>query len=475
MTSRSARVTPSSASAPGESKGNPDSVVTCSTTTAAAAAADTTADASTASIPLHALPPSTRADKVLHRIGTRFGKLSAARRTLRSQIKGPLRAAGAGQLLFGFPTFTAAAIHVVLAAHEEDHAAMVLSLVSFSSIVIGIIKLLLTTLPTEPKRIHMVANVSWAFCFSAGFAFSGIGAALVHSSVANADTASTGPEGGGAAGMCKAMLRTVASLKSNHSSAVASNATAVSSSNDSRPIASSSPGVVVVRFPCWHYYPFALWSFNWAATCIPMACYGIWSTHIRVHRIAPRALLDLIYRLLGSMCAWTAFTLAPLTFVLLAADGRLLGDRYGVRDQPAIATLLLIDAIVATPVGILITRPWFRRRLYACLVSRTTATARAAGVAALIGNHDIEVVQKTARKKFRSITLERITREQMATNKPDPALFALSSPALLGDVDVFVSHSWHDNAPRKWAALQAWREDFKAQHAGREPKVCVVG
>ncbi|KAG8469042.1 hypothetical protein KFE25_007560 [Diacronema lutheri] len=53
------------------------------------------------------------------------------------------------------------------------------------------------------------------------------------------------------------------------------------------------------------------------------------------------------------------------------------------------------------------------------------------------------------------------------TNAVDEA-YALSEPATLGEVDAFLSHSWHDAAADKFAALQAWRALFKAEN-GREP------
>jgi hypothetical protein len=44
--------------------------------------------------------------------------------------------------------------------------------------------------------------------------------------------------------------------------------------------------------------------------------------------------------------------------------------------------------------------------------------------------------------------------------------------ASFGEIDVFVSHSWHDSPRRKWEAMQAWRRAFKAANH-REPLVWV--
>jgi len=42
----------------------------------------------------------------------------------------------------------------------------------------------------------------------------------------------------------------------------------------------------------------------------------------------------------------------------------------------------------------------------------------------------------------------------------------------LGECDAFISHSWHDDAEAKWAALQEWRSKFVSLH-GREPRVWI--
>merc|ERR1712036_43743 len=57
-------------------------------------------------------------------------------------------------------------------------------------------------------------------------------------------------------------------------------------------------------------------------------------------------------------------------------------------------------------------------------------------------------------------------------------LFQLSRQVLPGErIDYFISHSWHDNAEAKWAALERAVDDFRVAH-GRYPtfwldKVCI--
>merc|ERR1712232_60823 len=62
---------------------------------------------------------------------------------------------------------------------------------------------------------------------------------------------------------------------------------------------------------------------------------------------------------------------------------------------------------------------------------------------------------------------------EMATNVPDPTLSRLRMKATLGNVDAFLSHSWHDDAVLKWKRLQEWREEFKSRKQGREPRLWI--
>jgi len=49
-------------------------------------------------------------------------------------------------------------------------------------------------------------------------------------------------------------------------------------------------------------------------------------------------------------------------------------------------------------------------------------------------------------------------------------LYALSESCQVGDCDVFLSHSWHDDPDQKWEALEAWCTQFEATH-GRPPRL----
>merc|ERR1712113_801475 len=59
----------------------------------------------------------------------------------------------------------------------------------------------------------------------------------------------------------------------------------------------------------------------------------------------------------------------------------------------------------------------------------------------------------------------------------DRDLYSLSKPAEFGACDAFLSHSWHDDSQRKYAALKNWSIDFMKKH-NRSPtfwidKACI--
>lgn len=134
--------------------------------------------------------------------------------------------------------------------------------------------------------------------------------------------------------------------------------------------------------------------------------------------------------------------------------------------------LALVSGCETLALGYMMDRSSFRVRAQAWLASRGQAANAAAAIAALIGSKSIHDVQQTAQQMFRYITLDVLTREMMAENTPNPEFYKLSTLGRFGDVDAFLSHSWHDDAASKWTSLQEWRRDFVARKR-REPRVWV--
>lgn len=107
------------------------------------------------------------------------------------------------------------------------------------------------------------------------------------------------------------------------------------------------------------------------------------------------------------------------------------------------------------------------------LLSRGESAAAAAGISELLAGQSSSQVLKRARKSFLYVSGDQLLEEDMAENTPNPMLSALTQKGRLGGVDAFVSHSWGDNPTKKWAALQRWRNQFKAENAGTEPTLWI--
>jgi hypothetical protein len=116
-------------------------------------------------------------------------------------------------------------------------------------------------------------------------------------------------------------------------------------------------------------------------------------------------------------------------------------------------------------------------------------SADAAVIAALMdteGEFGTEEILEQAQDRFRCIKWDVLKKNSgiiidggLLENigAGDASLLDLSEPCALADCDVFVSHSWRDDAMLKWDALSKWCEQFRRQN-GRYPtlwldKVCI--
>ena len=113
----------------------------------------------------------------------------------------------------------------------------------------------------------------------------------------------------------------------------------------------------------------------------------------------------------------------------------------------------------------------FRPRIHAWLIRLATAgdAGRAAGVAAMIGKLEPQAVLSMSRRTFTGLPFDVLCKEDFASNQ-DTGLNAKARRCRLGEVDAFLSHSWHDNAESKWQTLSSWAAEF-AEAQGRSPVV----
>ena len=116
--------------------------------------------------------------------------------------------------------------------------------------------------------------------------------------------------------------------------------------------------------------------------------------------------------------------------------------------------------------------PSFRTRVHSALMAHGGQISSAAGVAAMIGDHPIEKIKATTQRCFYGVNFSLVTLKHIEENTPNPELFALANRARFDEVDWFVSHSWRDNPPAKFRALQQARNKFCHEHK-REPVVWI--
>ena len=101
------------------------------------------------------------------------------------------------------------------------------------------------------------------------------------------------------------------------------------------------------------------------------------------------------------------------------------------------------------------------------------ATASAAGIACLLGDANVREVLAQARARFRGVRLSALAEADLADSAPDPALFERTTPATLGGLDAFVSHSWRDAPGPKWAQLRQFSDEQAAANDGRGPLLWI--
>lgn len=115
------------------------------------------------------------------------------------------------------------------------------------------------------------------------------------------------------------------------------------------------------------------------------------------------------------------------------------------------------------------------RRVLSYLAGWDKEVSAAAGIAAVIGGCSPSIVEAKARARCRAVPLDQVRKEDFSSTSPVQQgldLNQFTQPARIGEIDAFISHSWHDNAEDKWKELQSWRKDFLSKH-GREARVWI--
>jgi len=145
---------------------------------------------------------------------------------------------------------------------------------------------------------------------------------------------------------------------------------------------------------------------------------------------------------------------------------------HGTPGGRGMPVLSLVSAIQEVALGCALISPAVRSAVQGWLAARGTAVTSAASIALLLGA--TEDVEQLARERFTCVSAEEVLVTDFLSNSARPSIaIGRQEAARLGEVDAFVSHSWHDDAQAKFDALQEWRRDFKARHADREPTLWI--
>lgn len=152
---------------------------------------------------------------------------------------------------------------------------------------------------------------------------------------------------------------------------------------------------------------------------------------------------------------------------------------FGLR-QHRIGWWCVCDILSTGMLLLVASRPSLRKRLQGQVLQwmeGEAATRGAASLACIIGSVPPGEALAFARLRFRCIRHGDLKPEVILDNIPNSAHSAFAQPCILGACDAFISHSWHDDGPSKWKALQTWSIAFARQH-NREPsfwldKCCI--
>ena len=187
--------------------------------------------------------------------------------------------------------------------------------------------------------------------------------------------------------------------------------------------------------------------------------------------LAPRSAINNIWRYIGhTHIAIGAFTVSAVVPTIWT--------------EPAAPPLNIASYLIAAA-SLLLTVPVIfrhsnRQRVQAFLGrlgTRGEANA-AAAVACMVGGREIKEVLALARRTFRVLPSSALTSQDFAAGNADTGLHEKTRKANLGDCDLFLSHSWSDDAALKWAALTSHIERYTAAHGGAEAllwldKACI--
>jgi hypothetical protein len=109
-----------------------------------------------------------------------------------------------------------------------------------------------------------------------------------------------------------------------------------------------------------------------------------------------------------------------------------------------------------------------RKAIQGLLAGSGTKAAEASAAASISavmgGSADVRAALSAATRVFRSISFDELAEADFDTNAASTELNGKARPAQLGEIDFFLSHSWHDDHTAKWTALTRFAVRFSVDH-----------
>jgi hypothetical protein len=183
----------------------------------------------------------------------------------------------------------------------------------------------------------------------------------------------------------------------------------------------------------------------------------------------PRIMLGRIWTIaraffVSSACNWLIATCFLLAFESNEEGARNDLSADELTQHVGTTAILLFFGVLCTEV--------IRKAIQRVLAGAGSAAAEAssaASVSAVIGgNTDVRAALAEATRVFRTICFDQLTVNDLSSNAASSNLNSLARLARLGEIDFFLSHSWHDDHEAKWTALSRFATRFQCDY-GRAP------
>ena len=179
---------------------------------------------------------------------------------------------------------------------------------------------------------------------------------------------------------------------------------------------------------------------SYMAICFILANLFAAAHIVRSARFGTRQRIELFWKTCGTLWQNYAWIISYCVVSMLSTPQLR-------ENEPTQIAFLAANAVVMFGVGKAFHYPKLRVTFQGFLLSKGEHTSAAAGIAGLLGSGDPYEVRKMAQSRFRAVSMDHITEDDLKDSKPNPKLYEKSEPASIGSVDCFVSHSWVASPP----------------------------